>query len=119
MLNMIVNAAHAVADVIGDDPDKKGVITVSTHRNNNWVEIHIKDTGLGIPEEIRSHIFDPFFTTKDVGKGTGQGLAISQASIMKHHNGTIELHSEIRKGTTFVVRLPIGEEGWGQVSGIS
>ncbi len=71
--------------------------------------IRIKDDGAGIPEEIREQIFNPFFTTKDVGKGTGQGLAISRDIVVKKHGGTITFDTEIGKGTTFTVRLPIHE----------
>ncbi|RME24875.1 MAG: PAS domain-containing sensor histidine kinase, partial [Candidatus Zixiibacteriota bacterium] len=69
-LNLLVNAAHAIADVVGDGGEK-GTITVETYREDNWAVVAISDTGGGIPEEIQSRIFDPFFTTKEVGKGTG------------------------------------------------
>jgi len=107
---LIVNAANAVADIVGNRSEEKGTITVSTCRIDHWVEIRISDTGAGIPESIRSKIFDPFFTTKEIGKGTGQGLAITQAVIVKKHNGTIRFETELGKGTTFIVRLPIDNE---------
>ena len=110
ILNLIVNAANAVADIVGDRSEEKGTITVSTGRVDHWVEIRISDTGAGIPELIGPKIFDPFFTTKEIGKGTGQGLAIAQAVIVKKHNGTIRFETEVGKGTTFIVRLPIANE---------
>ena len=107
ILNMIVNAAHAITDVVGKDTGNKGTITVSTRQEGDWAEIRISDTGAGIPPEIRARVFDPFFTTKDVGKGTGQGLAIAHATVVKKHNGGLMLESEVGKGTTFIIRLPI------------
>ncbi len=104
MLNLIVNAAHAIEET---GATKKGRITVSTRNDGDRVEIRVSDTGVGIPEEIREKIFDPFFTTKEPGKGTGQGLAISYTIITKKHNGTISVQSEIGKGTTFIVCMPI------------
>lgn len=109
ILNMIINASHAIADVVGDGSNGKGVITVTTTKVNDWAEIRIGDTGTGMPEGVRKKIFDPFFTTKEVGKGSGQGLAISHNVIVEKHKGTIEVESEIGKGTTFVIKLPISE----------
>jgi signal transduction histidine kinase len=77
----------------------------------NTVEIGVQDTGTGIPEKIRSRVFEPFFTTKEVGKGTGQGLAMAHAIIIKKHGGKIWFESEIGKGTTFFIRLPLAMEG--------
>jgi signal transduction histidine kinase len=108
-LNILINAAHAIADKSTHDTEK-GCITISTHRLPMHVEVHITDTGSGIPENIRARVFDPFFTTKGVGKGTGQGLAISHDVIEKKHGGTISFTSETGKGTTFTLRLPIGPE---------
>ena len=107
ILNLIVNAAHAIADVIEGQTDSKGTIRVSTRNIGEQVEVRIIDTGGGIPEKLQSRIFEPFFTTKQVGKGTGQGLAIAHSTIVDKHGGTIELESEIGKGTTFIIRLPI------------
>jgi len=84
---------------------------VSTAYKDGWIEIRIGDNGPGIPKEIHSHIFDPFFTTKEVGKGTGQGLAIAHSVIVEKHNGIIEFETETGKGTTFIIRLPVLEEG--------
>ena len=110
ILNIVINAAHAIADVVGDGAGGKGTITVSTRCDGDWAEVRIRDTGAGIPEEDRSKVFDPFFTTKEVGKGTGQGLSIAHAVITEKHGGTINFETEKDKGTTFVIRLPIEHE---------
>ena len=107
ILNMIVNSAHAIAEKAGDGSGQKGTIDISTSVQGDFVAIRISDSGNGIREDIRSRIFDPFFTTKDVGKGTGQGLAISHSVIVKKHGGTIDFESKSGEGTTFVIRLPI------------
>ena len=106
ILNLIINAAHAITEAADDEPTGKGIIKITTRKNEKWIEILISDTGPGIPEEIRNNIFEPFFTTKEVGKGTGQGLATSFA-IVKKHNGNITFETEMGKGTTFIIRLPI------------
>lgn len=106
-LNIIVNAAHAISDVVRKHPDKKGLITLSTRSKDDCAEISITDTGSGIPENIRSRIFDPFFTTKEVGKGTGQGLAISHSIIVQKHGGNLTFESEEGSGTTFIICLPL------------
>jgi PAS domain S-box-containing protein len=110
ILNLIVNAAHAIAEVVKGSGGK-GAIRVGTRRNGEWAEIRVSDTGGGIPEAIRGKVFDPFFTTKEVGKGTGQGLAIAHSVIVQRHRGTIGFESETGKGTTFLVRLPLPEGG--------
>jgi PAS domain S-box-containing protein len=107
MLNLIVNAAHAIGDVVKQKPDTKGVITVSTRKDGGMVEVRVNDTGSGIPEEVRPRLFEPFFTTKGVGKGTGQGLSVVYGTIVKRHGGTVTFESEVGKGTTFIIRLPI------------
>jgi PAS domain S-box-containing protein len=107
ILNLVVNAAHAIGDVIKQRPDTKGLITVRTRRDLDQVEVRVTDTGTGIPEAARSKIFEPFFTTKMVGKGTGQGLSIVYANIVKKHGGTVTFETETGKGTSFIVRLPI------------
>lgn len=106
ILNLIVNAAHAIADVVREGGPEKGKIRVQTLSLPAWAEIRIQDTGSGIPEEIRGRIFDPFFTTKEIGKGTGQGLAIARSVIVDKHGGTIHFETEKGKGTTFIIRLP-------------
>ncbi len=116
ILNMIVNAAHAIADVVGEGGEK-GTITVSTQQRDAWVEVRIADTGPGIAEEIRGQIFDPFFTTKEVGRGTGQGLAIARHVIVEKHGGSLVVESVAGKGAVFVVRLPLGDSGKDIVSG--
>ncbi len=108
ILNIIINAAHAIGDTIKEG-DSKGTITVQTFRREKAAEIRLTDTGTGIPESIIKKIFDPFFTTKEVGKGTGQGLAISYDVIVTKHNGTLEVESEPGKGTTFIIQLPLDE----------
>jgi len=107
ILNMIVNAAHAIGDVVGDASNGKGTITIRTRRNGERAEVLIEDTGSGIPPEIRTKIFDPFFTTKEVGRGSGQGLNIAHSVIVEKHGGTIEMESEVGKGTRFTIRLPL------------
>jgi len=107
ILNMIVNAAHAITDVVGKDSGEKGTITVSTSRDHDQAEIRISDTGTGIEKDIIAKVFEPFFTTKEVGKGTGQGLAIARNVIVEKHGGTIDVESEVGKGTTMIIRLPI------------
>jgi len=110
ILNLIVNAAHAIAEANKDNPTQMGKIRIRTRREANWAIIYISDTGSGIPEEIRLKIFDLFFTTKEPGKGTGQGLAISHSVIVEKHKGTITLESQEGKGTTFIISLPLVAE---------
>ncbi len=107
VLNLIVNAAHAIGNVIDKASDEKGFITITTRQVGNWAEILVADTGTGIPEAARGKIFDPFFTTKDVGMGSGQGLAIAHVAVVKGHGGIIDFETEEGKGTTFSIRLPI------------
>jgi signal transduction histidine kinase/HAMP domain-containing protein len=106
VLNIIVNAAHAIGDIV-EKTGGKGKIVVSTKHEGDSVVISIADTGGGIPEHIRARIFDPFFTTKVVGKGTGQGLSIARSVIVDKHGGDLTMETEIGKGTTFHLRLPI------------
>jgi len=103
MLNLVVNAAHA----IGAAARGKGTITVGTRLDGDWSEIRVQDTGNGIPPAIQDKIFDPFFTTKNVGKGSGQGLAIARAVIVEKHGGEIRFETESGRGTTFIIRIPI------------
>jgi signal transduction histidine kinase len=106
ILNLLVNSAHAIAQVVGDGSQAKGKITIRTTREAEWVVVSVRDTGCGIPEAIQPRIFEPFFTTKQVGKGTGQGLALAHAAIITRHGGSISYESEVGKGTTFFVRIP-------------
>lgn len=109
-LNIIVNAAQAIGELHKIKPDKtiqKGKIAISTRKDGAFAEIRIADDGPGISKNIQHKIFDPFFTTKEVGKGTGQGLAIAHSVITDKHSGTITVESEVGKGTVFIIRLPI------------
>ncbi len=106
-LNILVNAAHAIGDVIGKDSSQKGLITISTTRDNDYIEVRISDTGKGIPDEVGNRIFELFFTTKDVGKGTGQGLAIAYDVVTVKHKGNLTYENNLDGGATFIIRLPI------------
>lgn len=107
VLNIIINAAHAIGDKVGDGGRGKGAISISTKGKETYVEIRISDTGMGIPGEIVDRIFDPFFTTKSVGKGTGQGLSIARSVIVDKHKGSIKVETELGIGTTFVIQLSL------------
>lgn len=108
ILNLLVNAAQAIGEKLGRTPTgDKGAIHISTVQKNKQVIISINDNGPGIPKEIIDKVFDPFFTTKEVGKGTGQGLAIAHDVIYEKHGGTMEVTSNRDKGTTFTISLPI------------
>ena len=98
-LNLLVNAAHALGDT-------RGEITVRTEQEGDQVLVKFSDTGCGMTDEVQRRIFEPFFTTKEVGKGTGLGLSISY-DIIKKHGGSIEVQSEVGRGTVFTVRLPV------------
>lgn len=104
-LNLLINAAHAIGDAV-KGTEARGVIRIVTRADGDWMEIAITDSGTGIPVEVRDKMFDPFFTTKEVGKGTGQGLALARAVVVDNHGGTLTFVSEMGKGTTFLVRLP-------------
>ncbi|HEV8548332.1 MAG TPA: ATP-binding protein [Polyangiaceae bacterium] len=106
VLNIVVNAAHAIADVVKDSGDK-GRLGVRTRRDGEHVVVEISDTGGGIPEEVQTRVFDPFFTTKEVGRGTGQGLAIARSVVCDKHGGELTFETAVGRGTTFFVRLPI------------
>jgi signal transduction histidine kinase/HAMP domain-containing protein len=106
ILNLLVNAAHAIADVVKDSGNR-GKLSVRTRVDGVEVEIAISDTGTGIPMAVRDKIFDPFFTTKEVGKGTGQGLALAHSVVVNKHGGTLRFETEMGIGTTFLMRLPI------------
>jgi len=107
ILNLLINAAYAIRQVVGDGSNGKGKIVIATREDQNWVEISIRDTGGGVPEEIQSRIFEPFFTTKPVGQGTGQGLALAYTTIVRKHRGRIWFETVKGKGTTFFIRLPV------------
>jgi signal transduction histidine kinase len=112
VLNLIVNAAHAISDR-GLRENEAGHIVVRTKRDGDTVTVSVSDDGIGISEDIRERIFDPFFTTRSVGEGTGQGLAVARA-IVRRHGGTLTFDSRPGNGTTFFMRLPIhGSAGGG------
>lgn len=111
VLNIVVNAAHAIAKRIDDEEYEKGEIAIRTKRLKDVVQIQISDNGCGMPEHVREKVFDLFFTTKGVGKGTGQGLSIAYSSVVDKHNGTIVVESEPGAGTTFRICLPLAEPG--------
>ena len=112
LLNLVVNAAPAVADTLVPGARERGRIVVSLRRfGEDAVDLRVTDDGPGIPEAIRTKVFDPFFTTKAVGKGTGQGLSIAYSTVVGKHKGRIFFETETGGGTTFVVRLPIAAAG--------
>jgi signal transduction histidine kinase len=108
LLNMIINAAHAIRDVV-QDTGARGKISIRTWVDPGWARISIRDTGTGIPAEILDKIYEPFFTTKPVGTGSGQGLAIAHSVIVNKHGGTIDVRSELGAGTTFTISLPLDD----------
>jgi signal transduction histidine kinase len=104
-LNLIVNAAHAIKDS-GKDAES-GEIAIRVAAEDDQAVIRVRDNGCGVPKENLSKIYDPFFTTKEVGRGTGQGLAISHSIVVDKHGGDISVSSEVGVGTEFTIRLPI------------
>jgi signal transduction histidine kinase len=106
VLNLVLNAAHAIGDVV-EGTHHKGRIAVRTRAIGGYVEISISDTGDGIPEDVRGRIFEPFVTTKEVGRGTGQGLALSRGIVVDKLKGSLHFETETGKGTTFFIRLPV------------
>lgn len=102
ILNMLINASHAIKC-----NSKQGIINIRTYQKGNQVILEIEDNGIGIPKEFLVKVFDPFFTTKPVGEGTGLGLSISYDIIVNKHNGKIDVRSEVGKGTTFIIQIPI------------
>ncbi len=108
LLNMLVNAAHAVSEKFKDSTEK-GHIRIQTRREEHFLALTIADTGTGIPEKNLQRIYDPFFTTKEIGKGTGQGLAIVHDIVVIKHGGSVTVDSQWGEGTTFVLRFPLSE----------
>jgi two-component system, NtrC family, sensor kinase len=104
-LNLIVNAAHALADAGRNS--ESGWIKIRTQFADNSVELTFEDNGCGIPEDLLSKIYDPFFTTKEIGRGSGQGLAIARSIIVDKHEGSIGVVSSPGIGTCFTLRLPV------------
>ena len=111
VLNLIVNAAHAIEAAGPRDGGGLGHIRIRTTRCADAVEIAVSDDGTGMDEETQQRIFDPFFTTKEVGKGTGQGLSMAYSSIVQKHGGSIRVDSSPGAGTTFTIALPVRVEG--------
>ncbi len=109
ILNLIVNAAHAVEESLDGSGKTKGLITVSTNHDDSFVVVKVSDNGTGMSPDVLDRMYNPFFTTKAVGKGTGQGLAIVRSVIIDTQNGTLDCESEVGKGTTFTVRIPLGQ----------
>jgi signal transduction histidine kinase len=108
VLNLLLNAAHAIEEVF-EGTTRKGRITVRTRSIGDFVEISIGDTGDGIPEAVRARIFEPFVTTKEMGRGNGQGLALSRGIVVEKLKGSLHFETETGKGTTFFIRLPVSD----------
>ncbi len=106
-LNLIVNAAQAIEDSGGPSTKSRGTIRVKSYCEGDEAIVEISDTGGGIPEDIQTRIFEPFFTTKEVGRGTGQGLAIARNIVVEQHGGSLTFESIVGRGTTFYIRLPL------------
>jgi len=115
VLNLVINAAHAIRDLVGAS-GTKGKITVRTRCLPHAVEIAVSDTGCGIADRIRDKIYDPFFTTKEVGRGTGQGLAIVRNVIVDKHGGSLRFETAVGIGTTFFLQLPLATAHAAQAS---
>ena len=107
IVNLVVNAAHAIGDVVKRNSKEKGRITITTRHDGEMVVISVADTGTGIPQAVRDRIFEPYFTTKRGGKGTGLGLSIAQSLVVGKHQGALTFKTEEGKGTTFEIRLPL------------
>jgi len=109
ILNLLINAAHAIESAGKNQPEstQPGTITVRTRLDGIWALVEVEDTGTGIPDDVLPRIFEPFFTTKEVGKGTGQGLSIVHTVIVKKHQGTVNVTTQVGRGTTFSLRLPL------------
>ena len=108
-LNVIVNAAHAI-ESLGGDQTSLGKIHISTSHSPEHVEITISDNGCGIPMSDQQKVFEPFYTTKQIGKGTGQGLSVVHTVITEMHQGEISIQSEVGVGTKIEIRLPINSQ---------
>jgi two-component system, NtrC family, sensor kinase len=106
VLNLVVNAAHAVGDVV-QRTGELGTIKVTTRREGAHAVIAVADTGTGMSQSVAQRVFEPFFTTKGVGQGTGQGLSMAWAVVKEKHGGELSFTTEVGKGTTFFIRVPI------------
>jgi PAS domain S-box-containing protein len=111
LLNLLTNAAHAIADHPDAARRAQGRLQVTTRAAGDWVTVTITDNGVGLSEAVRAHLFEPFFTTKELGRGTGQGLTIAQQVVVVRHGGTITAEGAPDVGATFTVRLPVNAEG--------
>lgn len=107
ILNLLLNAVHAIEDRCAVTPGHAGVISITSRMSAGLAEVSVTDNGVGIPVGNRERVFDPFFTTKEVGRGTGQGLAITRTSIVDKLGGELFFESDTGKGTTFFIRLPL------------
>jgi len=105
-INMIINARDAIEERIIRLGGNERILTIRTSLKDGSVVAEVSDTGIGIPEEVKSRIFEPFFTTKEVGRGTGLGLSISYG-IVRDFDATIEIESTFGKGTTFRLTFPV------------
>jgi two-component system, NtrC family, sensor kinase len=105
LLNLIINASQAIEEQVAGTA-ARGTITIVTRVRDDRVEIEVSDDGPGIPPELQDRIYEPFFTTKEIGKGSGQGLALARATI-EQHSGSIECISAPGEGTRFTVQLPL------------
>ena len=108
LLNLLKNAAHALADQ--ENPSRERIV-LRTKKEPRWVRIEVEDSGPGMDEEVRGRVFEPFFTTKPIGLGTGLGLSVSYYIITEQHKGTISVDSLLGEGSRFVIRLPYAEPG--------
>ncbi|HEY5956897.1 MAG TPA: ATP-binding protein [Polyangiaceae bacterium] len=111
LVNLIVNASHAIHAKTEGGSLGKGLIRITTQACRGFAEIRVSDNGCGIPKEIHHRVFEPFFTTKPVGSGTGQGLAIAYSVIVDKHRGRITFSSVEGQGTVFIIRLPMVDDG--------
>ncbi|MBN1824878.1 MAG: PAS domain S-box protein [Candidatus Eisenbacteria bacterium] len=107
MLNLVVNAVHAIEERYGKKSPVAGTIHIASRRDGDWAVVRVSDDGAGIPAENHHRVFDPFFTTKEVGRGSGQGLAIAHSVVVDKLAGSISFETEEGRGTTFTIRLPI------------
>lgn len=119
LLNLVVNAAHAIAEAQEGDTGRDGCIRITTRKCGEWAEICVMDNGSGIPPHVQNHIFEPFFTTKPVGTGTGQGLFIVHTIVVKNHGGAIRFETQPGQGTSFIFSLPLAGKGGKVVHGLS
>jgi len=106
IMNLVINAAHSIADKIAGRPGEMGLITITTRTHGDYAEIKVRDDGAGIPSDLLHAIFAPFFTTKEKGRGTGQGLALAWSVIVDKHGGSIKADSELGEGAVFTIRMP-------------